>query len=509
MAAHSSRPPAREDIRVLFVGFNALAGHDLSLGEEIAALEGELNAAHMPSGLPMEAIEAGSTDALHGALLAAPRVQVLHFSAHGHSVKGLLLLNADGRRVLADGGQLATVLGRFRNLRLIVLAACHQKQQAEALKDIFDCIVATDGQVPVDASRQFMQAFYKGLASGDPVATAFETAKARIAIDAPEAKAQFWLVHRDAIRPEWIRLDPVHGRGVTEDELDAMDDWLRSTVNSNDDVIITANVKRWQAAVPCKPSAAPHVIDIPVPERQGGWQRHWPLDRGEWGQVAAQIAKAAQTVQRGDWIRVHVVVNLPYSLAALLACALEAQNHQLIFYQWSPPPKDAQAQRTWQAWGPGADEAMPPPDDTPYFSQIDWPDRPMRFDGDIALTVGVSRPIASDLVYAAAGDPSRIRIFQLVPTDGAGQASLDQRRIKRAAAQFAEALDMAGARFPHAKAIHLFVCAPKALLMRAATRLATSPVPVIVHEFFEVKALEPSRFYLPMVDLKEASVVKG
>lgn len=496
-----------EDTRIIFVGFAEADDTGLCLDEEIEAIEGAFAGANMAGALPISAHANASTDTLHGALLAAKRAQVLHFSAHGHTVQGLLLYDAEGRPVLAAGSQLATLLGRFRNLRLVVLAGCHQDHQAEALRDIVDCVVATSGRINVDDSRQFMRAFYLGLAHGDSIGVAFETAKARIGIDAARASEQFWLIHREQINPAWVRLDPVRASAATAAEIEATGDWLERHVNSFEDVVITANVTDWRDAVPHKRSAAPPVFDIAVPDRQGGWQRDWPPKRDEWAAVAAEIERVAAIIREGDWKRVHLVVHLPFGLSALLAQSIEAMNHDVIIYQWTPPPKDADARRAWLPWGPGAPEAMPAPDDTPFFEPIDWPERPQPgFTGDLAITVGVSRPIAPELVRAAAPDRSRIRLVPLVPRGGASQAALDQRNIGRASAQLTDALSKGAAHYPNAAAIHLFVCAPKALLMRAALRLATSPLRVIVHEFYA--HAEPRACYLPMTDLHARSIVE-
>lgn len=492
--------PNSEDIRVIFVGFNALADHDLHLDELIAAIEGELDSANAAGALPIHADAEGRTDSLQAALLTAPRAQVLHFSAHGHPLRGLMLHDGEGRSVMASGQQLVELLGRYRNLKLIVLHGCHQKSQADALKAIFDCVLATSGTIDKDASRQFMRAFYKGLAHGESVGAAFQIAEGEVAVVAPKSKGQFWLIPHEGIDPDWIRLHPVRGRRATRQEVDASVEWLRETVTSFDDVVITANVTDWTDAVPVAAGVEPHVIDIPVPDRKGGWQRDWPPQREEWAAIAAKIDEVAASIKRGTWKRVHVVVHLPFGLSALLVKSLEAMNHELIIYQWTPPSGRAEASRRWQPWGPGASEAMPPPDRRPFFKNVRWPDRAQsQFEGDIALTVGVSRPIARDLVFTACGNPSRVRLVPLIPIDGAGQASLDQRNIGRAAEQLADALQTAAARFPRAAAIHLFVCAPKALLMRAVLRQATSPVRVVLHEFFA--DAKPSACYLPLTDL--------
>lgn len=495
-----------EDIRILFVGFDTTRGHSLQLDEEIDAIEGALADADMVGALPIRSDPRGTTDSLHSALLNAPRVQVLHFSAHGHPAWGLVMVDAEDRQVMASGTQLSKLLGRFRNLRLIVLGGCYQKRQAAALKRIFDCVLATSDEVPVDASRQFMRAFYKGLARGDSVGAAFKTAKARIAIDAPGAARQFWLERRRGLDPDWVRLDPVSGSAPTVEQIDAVDAWLRARVNSSEDIVITANATDWREAVP-HAGAEPEVRVIDVPSRQGGWHRVWPPRRSEWSAAAEQIKAIAREVQAGRWKRVHLVTHLPFGLAALLTRLLEAMKYELIVYQCTPPRGDAENQRRWQPWGPGAAEAMPPPDATPFFVPPVWPARrDPDFTGEVAITVGVSGEIAPELVYAAAGESHRICLFPLLPREGAGQSSVDQRNIGRAAAQLAEALQKAGSKFPKAKAVHLFARAPQALIMRAALRLATSPVRVIVNEFFP-GAEQP--LYLPMVDLKDGVVIEA
>ena len=59
------------------------------------------------------------------------------------------------------------------NLRLVVLNACHTRQQAEALTEVVDCVVSMKRTITDRAAIQFAASFYGALAFGRSVQKAF------------------------------------------------------------------------------------------------------------------------------------------------------------------------------------------------------------------------------------------------------------------------------------------------------------------------------------------------
>jgi WD40 repeat protein len=69
------------------------------------------------------------------------------------------------------------------NLRLVVLNACHTRQQAEALTEVVDCVVSMKRTITDRAAIQFAASFYGALAFGKSVQKAFEQGVARLSIE--------------------------------------------------------------------------------------------------------------------------------------------------------------------------------------------------------------------------------------------------------------------------------------------------------------------------------------
>lgn len=494
-----------EHVRVLFHGSDAIPDRPLDLDREAAAIKTELEAHGLAGALPLRADLDGNTAMLQEALLRAPRAQVLHLSAHGHPTKGMMMFDPEGRRVPVTGDELAELLKPHRNIRLVVLSACHQTKAARQLQSLVDCVIGTSAAVKTDSNRVFMCAFYKALAHGESVGEAFDAAARMSQINKARSAKAIFLAHRRAVDPRYVRLDPISGARVTPDEFLVARRRLAQVVNPHDDLVIWCNVPEWRQIVPHSPGSAPADIEIPTPS--GPWQRDDPPDRATWETVAQHIRAIGAAVQASSHTRIHVVVKMPYSLQALLARSIEAMNRETIFYQESPPGQgEAADKRTWQPWGPGAAEFMPPVRQTPVFNAANPPRHPSRETCEVAIAVEVSRPIDPELIHRALGVPRHaVKLYHLIPQAGASQVAITAATVGRAASQLDDLLQSVAGWYPRARGIHLFIAAPAALVARGVMKVNNSPIPVYIHEFFA--SAQGGARYRRMLDLTRGEVV--
>jgi TPR repeat protein len=115
--------------------------------------------------------------------LRETRPQVVHFSGHG-GVNGLAFTHADdhgAQRV--DAAALEQVFRAFRgNIQLAVLSACDSHEEARAIARAVGCAIGISGKISDEAAIVFNAYFYSGIAFGESVRTAFDRAKAVIAL---------------------------------------------------------------------------------------------------------------------------------------------------------------------------------------------------------------------------------------------------------------------------------------------------------------------------------------
>jgi hypothetical protein len=137
--------------------------------------------------------------------------QVVHFSGHGES-KGLALVEpAGGKALILEAAALDQLFNIFRGaIRLVVLSACFSPIQAEAIAAAVGCVVGTRSTISERAAITFSSTFYRALAFGHSVKTAYEQARAALALEHFEDREAANIVVRGDIDPAQLRLvEPV------------------------------------------------------------------------------------------------------------------------------------------------------------------------------------------------------------------------------------------------------------------------------------------------------------
>ena len=106
------------------------------------------------------------------------RIAVFHYGGHAESYE-LLLETAEGKTATADAGGLAAFLSRQTGLQLVFLNGCSTQPQVQGLLDAGVAAVIATAQAIDDAvATDFAVRFYKGLAGGASLQTAFHEAEA-------------------------------------------------------------------------------------------------------------------------------------------------------------------------------------------------------------------------------------------------------------------------------------------------------------------------------------------
>lgn len=108
------------------------------------------------------------------------RVAVLHFGGHANGYQ-LLLESSQGRAAWADAAGLAAFLGQQTGLQLVFLNGCSTQPQAQGLLDAnVSAVIATSRAIDDQVAVDFASRFYRGLAGGADIRTAYEEAAAAV-----------------------------------------------------------------------------------------------------------------------------------------------------------------------------------------------------------------------------------------------------------------------------------------------------------------------------------------
>jgi CHAT domain-containing protein len=166
-----------EKIKILFLAANPIDIHPLRLGEEAREIESEIQAAALRERFELETKWAVRPDDLQKALLRF-EPHIVHFSGHGSKNSEIVLEDADGASRPVSQQALSNLFKALKdNVRIVVLNSCYSQPQAEALSELIDFAIGTTQAVKDRSAVAFAAAFYRALAYGRSVQTAFDLAQ--------------------------------------------------------------------------------------------------------------------------------------------------------------------------------------------------------------------------------------------------------------------------------------------------------------------------------------------
>lgn len=155
----------------------------LRLDDEMRQIREKVRAAEFRDALDFDFRVAARTDDLLQAFNEThPRI--VHFSGHGGS-QGLILASRDGTTGHPVNAQvLASLFEIFRGeIGVVVLSACYSKPQAEAIAEVVGCAIGTHNAISDEAAITFGASFYRAIAFGRSVQTAFDQARLALRLE--------------------------------------------------------------------------------------------------------------------------------------------------------------------------------------------------------------------------------------------------------------------------------------------------------------------------------------
>lgn len=132
----------------------------------------------------------------------AGRVAIFHYAGHADQY-GLLLTDKAGAPQKTDASGFAAFLAEQPGLRMVFLNGCATAAQVyDLLGAGVPAIVATRIDIVDELAAEFASRFYKGLAGGADIATAYRSAAAAARTVQGSAQALPWALHLHAEQPD-------------------------------------------------------------------------------------------------------------------------------------------------------------------------------------------------------------------------------------------------------------------------------------------------------------------
>ncbi len=178
-------------VKVLFLAAYPDAS-PLKLDEEIRSITQKIRIAEHRDIDLVSAWAARPDDLLQ--MLNEHKPNIVHFSGHGSSRGEIILIDenlVEGERLPKPVSPVAikALFQVFKdNVQVVLLNACFSQIQAEALKDVIDCVIGMNAAIGDQAAIVFAASFYRALGFRRSVKEAFEQGKVALLLEGiPEA----------------------------------------------------------------------------------------------------------------------------------------------------------------------------------------------------------------------------------------------------------------------------------------------------------------------------------
>lgn len=184
-------------ITVLFLAANPLDTASLRLDEEVRHITRSIRAAEFRDEIRLVPWFAARPDDLVQGLLEH-RPQILHFSGHGDPSGEIRFIGDDGTSRPVGPEALRRILRVLREVRVVVLNACHSAAQASAIADQVDVTIGMSHAIGDRTATAFAGSFYRALGFGRSVEDAFELGVATLPLESIPGEDVPQLFVRDA-----------------------------------------------------------------------------------------------------------------------------------------------------------------------------------------------------------------------------------------------------------------------------------------------------------------------
>jgi|GEM_PF-1471117 len=161
-------------VKILFLASDPSSENPLCLNEECREIEEKLRGSRDRALFEFKSRWAVRPGDLQQLLLEECPT-IVHFSGHGAGKDGLVFHSANGEGSLVSGSALRSMFRALkRNIKIVLLNACLSVEQATSIVDEIDFVVGMSDLIDDGAARVFAAAFYRALAFGMSVQTAFD-----------------------------------------------------------------------------------------------------------------------------------------------------------------------------------------------------------------------------------------------------------------------------------------------------------------------------------------------
>lgn len=187
--AHESRitslESAPEKITVLYLGTSPKNAGKLRTDEEAREIRQAIRLSDNPDAIDLQdrwAIR--QNDILQAFNETSPTI--VHFSGHGAEDGSIVIEDAQGKALLVSKDAMAAVIGAAaKQVRLVVFNACFSDEDYEKVLEHVDAVIGMRASIGDKAAIAFASQLYSSIGFGHSLQTAFDQARAAIALASP------------------------------------------------------------------------------------------------------------------------------------------------------------------------------------------------------------------------------------------------------------------------------------------------------------------------------------
>lgn len=166
--------------KILLLAANPKDTSLLQLSQEMREIDREVHQAKFGAQFTFEPKAAVRLRDL-SAYLDEVRPDIVHFSGHGNVAAEIVLEDDSGNSHPVSREAIKGIFSLLKGkIRCVVLNACYAEAQADVLAEEIDCVVGIFGTINDTAAIAFAREFYRQLANGKDVGTAFKLGRAQI-----------------------------------------------------------------------------------------------------------------------------------------------------------------------------------------------------------------------------------------------------------------------------------------------------------------------------------------
>lgn len=183
-------------IKVLFLSSDPRnVGYRPLMKKELREIETKIKSSPNSGLFDLQSEWALRPDDLQDALLRH-RPHVAHISSHANRTEGIFLEDDSGEKKAVGARALAGLFGILKdNIRIVFLNACYTKHQMKVFTQTIDYTIGMNTPVGDKGAIVFAASFYRGLAYGLSVKTAFELAINQLELEnIPDSKTPLLFV---------------------------------------------------------------------------------------------------------------------------------------------------------------------------------------------------------------------------------------------------------------------------------------------------------------------------